>query len=85
MLSAGMYFASITLSVAMKHLRAVEIHPEIKNFLDKVVWHAPPERGVLRKISFSDSSDIAEEEAEIGSFDPIDRGILQALDRQPFA
>jgi hypothetical protein len=76
---------SITLDLAMKHLRAVEIHAEINTVLGEgtigystITWH-------LRKQSFPHSSESAEGEPETRSCDPIDRAILQDLNQQPFA
>jgi hypothetical protein len=70
---------SITLYLTMKHLGALEIHAEINNVLGQGTVGYSTRTRYLRKQSFPHSSDSAEEQPEIGSSDPIDRAILQAL------
>jgi hypothetical protein len=76
---------SITLSLAMKYLGALEIHAEINSVLGQDTVGYSTITRYLRKRSFPHSSESGEEEPEIGSCDPIDRVILQALNEQPFA
>jgi hypothetical protein len=83
-LSARMDLESITLYLAMKHLGALEIHAEINSVLEQgTVGHSSITRYLQRR-RFPRSSESAEEEPEIGSCDPIDRAILQALNVQAF-
>jgi hypothetical protein len=81
---ARMHRESITLYLAMKLLGAVEIHAQTnKVFGEGTVRYSTITR-YLRKQSFPHSSEVAEEKADIGSSDPIDRIILQALNEQAF-
>jgi hypothetical protein len=84
-LKARMDLESITLYLAMKHLGALEIHAEINNVLGQGNVRYSTLTRHLRKRSFPHSSESAEEEPEIGSWGPIDHGILQALNEQPFS
>jgi hypothetical protein len=69
----------------MKHLRALKIHAEINNVLVQgIVGYSRIMRS-LQKLSFPHSSESAEENAEIGCCDRIDRVILQLLTEQPLA
>jgi hypothetical protein len=77
---AGIDLESITLYFAMNHLGAIEIHAEINDVLGQGTAGYSTITMYLRKRSFPHSSESAEEEAVIGSCDPIDRAILQALD-----
>jgi hypothetical protein len=76
---------SITLYLAMKHLGALEIHGEINSLLGQGTVGYSTVTRYLRKRSFRHSSESGEEEPEIGSCDPIDPAILQALFEQPFS
>jgi hypothetical protein len=69
----------------MKHLGAVEIHPEINKVLGEGTVGYSIITRYLQLQSLSHSSEVAEEETEIGSRDPIDRAILQVLNEQPVA
>jgi hypothetical protein len=69
----------------MKHLGAVKIHAEINKVLGKVTLGYSIITQFLQKQRFPDSAEVAEEATEIGSPDPIDRPILQALNADPFA
>jgi hypothetical protein len=75
----------ITLYLAMKHLGALEIHAEINSVLGQGTVGYSTITRYLRKRSLPRSSEPAEDEAEIGSCDPIHRAILQALNEQPFS
>jgi hypothetical protein len=76
---------AFTLYLAMKHLGAVEIHVEINKALgERIVGYSTITR-YLRKHNFLDPSEVAEDEPDIGSSDPIDHAILQAFNEQPFA
>jgi hypothetical protein len=66
----------------MRHLAALEIHAEIDNVLGQGSVGYLIIRRYLRKQSFPRFSEGAEEEGEIGSWGPIDRGTLQALNEQ---
>jgi hypothetical protein len=75
---------SITLYLAMKHLEGVEIQAEINKVLGEgSVGYSTVTRD-LRKQSFADSSELAEEKAKIVSSDAIAPVILQVLNEWPF-
>jgi hypothetical protein len=76
---------SITLYLTMKHLGALEIHAEINNVLGQSTVGYSTITGYLEKQSFPHSSESAEEEAEVGSSDPRNLALAQALNEQPFA
>jgi hypothetical protein len=84
-LRAGMDLESITLYLAMKHLEPLGIHAEIDNALGQGTVGYSMITRYLRKRSFPHSSASVEEEAEIGSCEPIHRAILQTLNEQPFS
>ena len=76
---------SITLYLAMKRLGAHDIHAEINDVLGQGTVGYSTITRYLRKRSFPQSCESAEEKAEIGSCTSIDHAILQALNEQPFA
>ena len=76
---------SITLYLAMKRLGAHDIHAEINDVLGQGTVGYSTITRYLRKRSFPQSCESAEEKAEIGSCGSIDHAILQALNEQPFA
>jgi hypothetical protein len=76
---------SITLSPAIKHLVALEIHAEINNGLGQGTVGYSTTTRYLQKRSFLHSSGPGQEDTGIGSCDPIDRAILQAVNEQPFS
>jgi hypothetical protein len=80
-----MEIESITLYLAMTRLEALEIHNEINNVLGQGIVGYSTITRYLRKRSLPHFSESAEEEAEIGSCDPIDHAILQVLNEQTFA
>jgi hypothetical protein len=84
-LSVRIDLESVTSYLAMKLLGAVEIRAEISKVLGTGIVRYSTITRYLRKESFPDSSEVTEEEHEIGSSDPIDRAILQILNEQPFA
>jgi hypothetical protein len=84
-LTARMDLESITLYLAMKGLGARVIHAEINDVLGQGPVGYSTITRYLRKRSFPQFCESAEEEAEIGSSDLIDHAILQALNEQPFA
>jgi hypothetical protein len=63
---------------------AVKIHAKSNKILGKDTLRYSTITRCLRKHSFLDSSELAEEETEIGSSEPIDRAIRQALNEQLF-
>jgi hypothetical protein len=76
---------SMRIYLAMNDLEAVEIHTQINKILrEDTVGYSIITRH-LQKQSFPGFSEAAEKETEIGSCDPIDRALLQALNTQPFA
>jgi predicted transcriptional regulator len=85
MLNARIYLESITFCLAMEHLGALEIHAEINSVLGQGTVGYSTITRYLRKRSSPHSSESAEEEAEIGICDTIDRTILPALNEQPFS
>jgi hypothetical protein len=76
---------SITLYLTMKHLGGLEIHAEINSVLGQGTVRYSTKTRYLGQRSFPHYSESAEEEPEIGSSDPIDRVILQALNKRPFS
>jgi hypothetical protein len=84
MLKIRIDLESITLCLDMKHFGAVEIHAEINKVLGEGIVGYSTITRYLRKQSFPDSWELAEEELEIGSSDSIDHAIVQALNEQPF-
>jgi hypothetical protein len=83
-LRARMDLESITLYRGMKHFGTVEIDAEINKVHGEGTGVHVTITLVLRKHSCPHSSERTEEAAEIGSSDPIDHAILQALNEQPF-
>jgi hypothetical protein len=80
-----MNIESITLYLARKHFGSVEINAEVNKLLGEgSVGYSTIVR-YLRMQSFLHSSEVAEEEAKIGSSQAIDPVILQVLNEQPSA
>jgi hypothetical protein len=84
-LKARMDLESITLYLTTKHLGALEIHAEINSVLGQGTVGYSTITRYLRKRTFPHSSESAEEEAETGSCDPIDRVIQHAYSDHLFA